>query len=84
MQTLTPGRDLAGPRGQAARRICAGNCEHFEALYEWGRKIAGTGVCEKNEVHAPVRVGMPCLWSTSLSLRGPAAQPAASAVTARP
>jgi hypothetical protein len=43
-------------------RVCSGACPFFEPLYDLGRKIAGTGACEKHGGEHVVRVGNPCLW----------------------
>lgn len=67
--------DSVGNRSQPAGRICAGNCQHFEARYESGRKIAGRGVCEKEACGAAVRVGMRCRWDAPAPTVG-AAPPA--------
>ena len=46
-------------------RVCSGACPFFETAYEMGRKVAGTGVCEKHRSGATVHVGNACLWPRS-------------------
>jgi hypothetical protein len=47
---------------QAPARICSGACPFFEPVYDLGRKVAGTGACEKHGGGITVQVGNACLW----------------------
>jgi len=51
------------PNARPVGRICSGGCPHFEPVYQLGRKVAGTGTCEKGDCGTPVRVGHLCLWT---------------------
>ncbi len=50
------------PAALAPARICSGACPFFEPRYDLGRKIAGTGQCDKHGGDTVVQVGSPCQW----------------------
>ena len=62
---IDPGQAATVSSVHAPVRICSGACPFFEPVYDLGRKVAGTGACEKHGSGTAVRVGNMCLWTKS-------------------
>lgn len=62
---MQSGQVLTKRTVQPLIRVCSGACPFFEPEYVMGRKVAGTGACEKHRGGTIVHVGHPCLWPRS-------------------
>ena len=65
------------PHLMARARICSGGCSFFSPQYEYGRKVAGLGACQKHDSQFAVQVGINCLWAQPRSIAEVSAPPMA-------